>query len=124
MVKFANTVVGTGVEAWQAGYNYLGFARGNLGFVAMGDLGREFYTGLPDGRYCDIITDCAQEQKLMSCNTKLRSRLLIGCLLSSYSQSGALLDAALDYMTTTHKFLPPDGEDKRGQRLFRGQGHL
>ena len=27
MVQFANKVVGTGVENWQAGYNYLGFSR-------------------------------------------------------------------------------------------------
>jgi alpha-amylase len=61
MVQFANAVVGTGVENWQAGYNYLGFSRGNKGFVAMGDLNKEFYTGLPDGEYCDIIHDCAQK---------------------------------------------------------------
>merc|ERR1719474_1138683 len=52
MAKFANAAVGTGVENWEGGYNYLGFARGNKAFVAMGDLGREFYTGLPDGEYC------------------------------------------------------------------------
>merc|ERR1712198_414060 len=61
MVKFANAAVGTGVENWEGGYNYLGFARGNKAFVAMGDLGREFYTGLPDGEYCDIIQDCQQK---------------------------------------------------------------
>lgn len=61
MVQFANKVVGTGVENWQAGYKYLGFSRGNKGFVAMGDLGKDFYTGLPDGEYCDIIHDCQQK---------------------------------------------------------------
>ena len=35
--------------------------RGNKGFVAMGDLGKEYYTGLPDGEYCDIIHDCQQK---------------------------------------------------------------
>merc|ERR1712228_972640 len=68
MVKFANTVVGTGVENWQGGYNYLGFSRGNKGFVAMGDLGKNFYTGLPDGEYCDIITDCAQKIQISGGN--------------------------------------------------------
>ena len=35
--------------------------RGNKGFVAMGDLNKEYYTGLPDGEYCDIIQDCQQK---------------------------------------------------------------
>merc|ERR1712121_200878 len=68
MVKFANTVVGTGVENWQGGYNYLGFSRGNKGFVAMGDLGKDFYTGLPDGEYCDIIHDCEQKIQISGGN--------------------------------------------------------
>jgi len=61
MVKFANTVVGTNVDNWQGGNNFLGFSRGNKGFVAMGDLNREFFTGMPDGEYCDIIHDCQQK---------------------------------------------------------------
>ncbi|XP_023334511.1 alpha-amylase [Eurytemora carolleeae] len=61
MVKFANAVVGTGVENWQAAGASLGFSRGNKGFVAMGDLNKEYYTGLPDGEYCDIIQDCQQK---------------------------------------------------------------
>jgi len=61
MVRFANVAVGTGVENWDGGNNYLGFARGNKAFVAMGNLNREFYTGLPDGEYCDIIHDCDQK---------------------------------------------------------------
>merc|ERR1712215_634564 len=61
MVKFANVAVGTGVENWQAGNNFLGFSRGNKAFVAMGDLNKEFYTGLPDGEYCDIIHECQQK---------------------------------------------------------------
>ena len=64
MVKFANAVVGTGVENWQAGYNYLGFSRGNKGFFAMGDLNKEFYTGMPDGEYCDIIHDCQNKVRV------------------------------------------------------------
>ena len=27
----------------------------------MGDLDREFDTGLPDGEYCDIISECQQK---------------------------------------------------------------
>merc|ERR1712168_784346 len=68
MVQFANAVVGTGVENWQGGYNYLGFSRGNKGFVAMGDLGKNFYTGLPDGEYCDIIHDCQQKIQISGGN--------------------------------------------------------
>jgi len=68
MVKFANAVVGTGVENWQGGYNFLGFSRGNKGFVAMGDLGKDFYTGLPDGEYCDIIHDCEQKIQISGGN--------------------------------------------------------
>jgi len=61
MAKFANVVAGTGIENWQNFGGSLGFSRGNKGFFAMGDLNNvEFYTGLPDGDYCDIIHDCAQ----------------------------------------------------------------
>merc|ERR1719422_1126902 len=61
MAKFANAVAGTGIENWQNFGGSLGFSRGNKGFFAMGDLNNvEFYTGLPDGDYCDIIHDCDQ----------------------------------------------------------------
>merc|ERR1712098_735003 len=46
MVRFANVAVGTGVENWDGGDHYLGFSRGSKAFVAMGNLNREFYTGL------------------------------------------------------------------------------
>jgi len=58
MVQFANAVAGTGVENWQGGQWNLGFGRGNKGFVAMGNADQEYYTGLPDGEYCDIIREC------------------------------------------------------------------
>ncbi len=35
--------------------------RGNKGFVALGDMNKEYYTGLPDGEYCDLISECAQK---------------------------------------------------------------
>ena len=61
-LQFANAVAGTGIENWQNQGNSLGFSRGNKGFFAMGDLNNaEFYTGLPDGEYCDIIHDCDQK---------------------------------------------------------------
>lgn len=61
MVQFANKVVGQPVANWQASGTTLGFSRGNVGFLAVGDLGRDFDTGLPDGEYCDIIRDCSQK---------------------------------------------------------------
>ena len=64
MVQFANMVEGKKVRYWNAGRDYLGFARGNIAFVAMGNLEREFFTGLPDGEYCDIISDCQQKIKI------------------------------------------------------------
>jgi hypothetical protein len=35
--------------------------RGNKGFVALGDMDKEYNTGLPDGEYCDLISECAQK---------------------------------------------------------------
>jgi len=61
MVKFANACAGEGLDNWQNFGGSLGFSRGSKGFFAMGDLNNvEFYTGLPDGDYCDIIHDCKQ----------------------------------------------------------------
>lgn len=62
MAKFANVVAGTGMENFQNKGDSMGFSRGNKGFFAMGDLNNvEFFTGLPDGEYCDIIHDCQQK---------------------------------------------------------------
>merc|ERR1712107_230193 len=61
MAQFANKVIGQPVTNWDASGTTLGFARGNVGFLALGDLGKEFNTGLPDGKYCDIIRDCSQK---------------------------------------------------------------
>jgi len=60
MVEFSNTVVGTGVTNWQSGRDWLAFARGNKGFFAMGKVDSTFDTGLPDGDYCDIVSQCKQ----------------------------------------------------------------
>merc|ERR1719347_1119009 len=60
MVEFSNTVVGTGVNNWQSGRDWLAFARGNKGFFAMGKVDSTFDTGLPDGDYCDIVSECLQ----------------------------------------------------------------
>ena len=61
MAEFTNTVAGEPSIFKVADYHTLGMARGNKGFFAMGDLDREFDTGLPDGEYCDIISECQQK---------------------------------------------------------------
>eukprot|EP00095_Tigriopus_kingsejongensis_P008272 snap_masked-scaffold1753_size28935-processed-gene-0.2 protein:Tk08272 transcript:snap_masked-scaffold1753_size28935-processed-gene-0.2-mRNA-1 annotation:"alpha-amylase" len=61
MVEFANAVNGETVENWVGEADMVAFSRGAKGFYAMGNVsGREFATGLPDGDYCDIISECAQ----------------------------------------------------------------
>ena len=55
-------MAGAKQENWQVKEGSLGFSRGSKGFFAMGDLNNvEFFTGLPDGEYCDIIHDCQQK---------------------------------------------------------------
>merc|ERR1712243_264697 len=54
------TQVGTGVDNWQSGGDWLAFGRGNKGFFAMGNVDSTFDTGLPDGDYCDIVSQCKQ----------------------------------------------------------------
>ena len=61
MVEFTNTVYGEPVNYVVSEGGTLGLSRGNKGFFAMGDLNREFDTGLPDGEYCDIISECQQK---------------------------------------------------------------
>ena len=61
MVEFANIVYGEPVEFKVAEHSTLALSRGKKGFFAMGDLSREFETGLPDGSYCDIISECKQK---------------------------------------------------------------
>jgi len=61
MAEFANVVYGEPVNYVVTEDRTLGMSRGNKGFFAMGDLNREFDTGLPDGDYCDIISECQQK---------------------------------------------------------------
>ena len=61
MVEFTNAVFGEPVEFKVAEHNTLALSRGSKGFFAMGDLSREFETGLPDGEYCDIISECQKK---------------------------------------------------------------
>ena len=60
MIQFTNAVAGTGVTKWQAGSDWVAFARGTKGFFGMGKVDGDFDTGLPDGDYCDLISECAQ----------------------------------------------------------------
>ena len=38
----------------------LAFSRGDRGFFAMGNVDGDFDTGLADGDYCDLISECQQ----------------------------------------------------------------
>jgi len=60
MIQFTNAVYGTDVGNWVGGSDMLAFSRGNKGFFAMGNVNGDFDTGLPDGEYCDIISECEQ----------------------------------------------------------------
>jgi alpha-amylase len=60
--QFANAVSGQAMGNWQVKDGSLGFSRGQKGFFAMGNLNNvSFFTGLPDGEYCDIIHNCQQK---------------------------------------------------------------
>lgn len=62
MVQFANKMTGEGIENWQVKDGTLGFSRGAKGFFAMGNLNNvQFYTGMPDGEYCDLIHNCGRK---------------------------------------------------------------
>ena len=61
MAEFTNVVYGTETNFIVTEGSTLALSRGNKGFFAMGDLGRDFDTGLPDGEYCDIISECQQK---------------------------------------------------------------
>ncbi|XP_071503489.1 alpha-amylase A-like [Diadema antillarum] len=44
---------------WDNGYHQIAFSRGSQAFFAMTcqeEMSRDFYTGLPDGAYCDVIS--------------------------------------------------------------------
>jgi alpha-amylase len=60
MVAWRNAADGLAVSNWwDNGNNQIAFGRGNAAFVAInkesGTLSRSFQTGLPTGRYCDVI---------------------------------------------------------------------
>ncbi len=61
MVGFHDAVAGTGVERWwDDGAKAVAFARGHQGYVVINAdpaplAGRSFETGLPPGRYCDVV---------------------------------------------------------------------
>ncbi|MCK2245179.1 MULTISPECIES: alpha-amylase family protein [unclassified Crossiella] len=60
LVEFRNAVRGTGVNNWwDNGNDVIGFGRGDKGYLVLNDespvIGRSFQTGLPAGRYCDVV---------------------------------------------------------------------
>uniref|UniRef100_A0A2C9KDQ1 alpha-amylase n=1 Tax=Biomphalaria glabrata TaxID=6526 RepID=A0A2C9KDQ1_BIOGL len=61
MVGFRNMVSGTALNNWWSGADYqIAFSRGNKGFIALNlesfDINQNVQTGLPAGRYCDVIS--------------------------------------------------------------------
>ncbi|XP_055895484.1 alpha-amylase-like isoform X1 [Biomphalaria glabrata] len=61
MVGFRNMVSGTALENWWSGADYqIAFSRGDKGFIALNlegfDVNQNLQTGLPAGRYCDVIS--------------------------------------------------------------------
>ncbi|KAI8797778.1 C-type lectin domain family 4 member E [Biomphalaria glabrata] len=61
MVGFRNLVSGTALENWWSGADYqIAFSRGDKGFIALNlegfDINQNLQTGLPAGRYCDVIS--------------------------------------------------------------------
>ncbi|MFF5171810.1 alpha-amylase family protein [Micromonospora sp. NPDC000089] len=61
MVGFNNATQGAAVANWyDNGYQHIAFSRAGKGFLTINDEdsainGRSYYTGLPAGRYCDVI---------------------------------------------------------------------
>ncbi|XP_026735020.1 alpha-amylase 2-like isoform X2 [Trichoplusia ni] len=67
MVNFRNAVRDTKVENWwDNGNNQIAFSRGIKGFIVFNTEGKKldriFQTGLPSGKYCDIISGQRQGQ--------------------------------------------------------------
>ena len=58
--QFIISQYGTGVGNWVGGSDMLAFSRGDRGFFAMGNVDGDFDTGLADGDYCDLISECQQ----------------------------------------------------------------
>ena len=61
MVTFRNEVAGTDKRYIRVTTNEVSFARGSKGFFAMaknGTMNETLQTGLPAGKYCDLITEC------------------------------------------------------------------
>ncbi|WP_405090728.1 alpha-amylase family protein [Micromonospora sp. NBC_01392] len=61
MVGFRNATEGAAVANWyDNGYQHIAFSRAGKGYLTINDedsavSGRSYYTGLPAGRYCDVI---------------------------------------------------------------------
>ncbi|MFI5834675.1 alpha-amylase family protein [Micromonospora sp. NPDC051300] len=61
MVGFRNATEGAAVANWyDNGYQHIAFSRAGKGYLTLNDedfavSGRSYYTGLPAGRYCDVI---------------------------------------------------------------------
>ena len=115
MAEFTNTVYGEPVEFKVAEGETLAMSRGNKGFFAMGQLSREFDTGLPDGEYCDIISECRQKVKVSGGKAFIGNLMLCFCnseitLIAIYfehffilSSSRANIHSGLNFETFIHR---------------------
>lgn len=74
MVKFHNVVLGSPVQHWSTiSDNAIAFGRGGQGFIAINNEGYtvsgHFFTGMPDGEYCDVITCDSNQPPCQSCRS-------------------------------------------------------
>ena len=117
MAEFTNAVYGEPVEFKVAEGETLAMSRGNKGFFAMGQLSREFDTGLPDGEYCDIISECRQKVQvsggkafignLMLCFCNSKITLIIAIYFEHFfilsSSRGAMVTVLTDLILVSYK---------------------
>ncbi|KAL4707764.1 hypothetical protein ACJJTC_001710 [Scirpophaga incertulas] len=86
MVAFRNIVKGSAIENWwDNGDNQIAFSRGKKGFIVFNvqasDLSRELKTGLPPGKYCDVISGkregsrCSGQQILVKSDSSAHIQL-------------------------------------------------
>ncbi|KAK3099826.1 hypothetical protein FSP39_010394 [Pinctada imbricata] len=104
MAAFRNAVVETGVLNWKEDNNKVSFSRGDIGFFAMsknGQMDEVLQTGLPQGQYCDLISEC---QKTVTVGDDGRARIVINnnedpvlaLLIGTPSRSNSSVSGSVD----------------------------
>lgn len=96
MVKFRNAVKDQKLENWWSnGNNQIAFSRGKLGFVAFNaekgkDLDATVPTGLPAGRYCDVVSGALKGDKCSGKTIEVTSKGQATVLIASNDENGVL----------------------------------